>query len=163
MVYNHTIQTTTFLSGILNIARVSCCCCKDDTFSFGFLPPIVLLYRYTDEYSTVGIVIQKRFTAKPGGFKPRGEILYFPTGLMHTYYVRVWRYKLNYVFFQHVTLSVCMNEWMDGFEGLFCTRPVAFGTGTHLGTEKYKEISPSQFGSKDVVGVVVPNNVILAC
>lgn len=38
--------------------------------------------------------------------------------------------------------------------------PWHFGTGTHLGTEKYKEISPSQFGSKDVVGVVGPNNVI---
>lgn len=53
-----------------------------------------------------------------------------------------------------------MNGWI---EGLFCNRPVAFGTGTHLGTEKSKEISTSQFGSKDVVGVVGPNNVILAC
>lgn len=58
-----------------------------------------------------------------------------------------------------------MNGWMDGWiEGLFCNRPVAFGTGgSHTGTEKSKEISTSQFGSKDVVVVVVPNNVILAC
>lgn len=57
-----------------------------------------------------------------------------------------------------------MNEWMDGLTVFFCNRPVAFdGTSTHLGTEKSKEISTSQFGSKDVVGVVGPNNVILAC
>lgn len=44
----------------------------------------------------------------------------------------------------------------------FDNRPVAFGTGTHLGTEKSKEISPSKFGSKMLL-FVVPNNVILAC
>lgn len=52
-----------------------------------------------------------------------------------------------------------MNGWIGS---LFYNRPVVFGTGSHLGTEKSKEILPSQFGSKDVV-VVGPNNVILAC
>lgn len=55
-----------------------------------------------------------------------------------------------------------MNRWMD-CEGLFDNRPVAFGTG---GTHRYRKVKgdfPSQFGSKDAVGVVGPNNVILAC
>lgn len=50
----HTIQTTTtFLSGILNIARVKHCC-KDITFILVSHPPkLYILYRYTDEYSVL--------------------------------------------------------------------------------------------------------------
>lgn len=53
-----------------------------------------------------------------------------------------------------------MNEWI---EGLFYNRPVAFGTGTHLGTEKYKEIFHPNSDPKMLLLFVGPNNVILAC
>lgn len=52
-----------------------------------------------------------------------------------------------------------MDEWI---KGLFCNRPVAFGTGTHLGTEKSKEIFHPNSDPKMLL-FVVPNNVILAC
>lgn len=51
----HTIQTTTtFLSGILNIARVKHCCKDVLLFLVSHPPKLYILYRYTDEYSIVG-------------------------------------------------------------------------------------------------------------
>lgn len=56
-------------------------------------------------------------------------------------------------------MNECMNGWI---EGLFDNRPVAFGTGTHLDTEKSKEIFPPNSDPKMLL-LYVPNNVILAC
>lgn len=54
-----------------------------------------------------------------------------------------------------------MNEWMDGWiEGLFCNRPVAFGTGTTQVPKSQRRFQHPNSDPKMLLFVVVPNNVI---
>lgn len=81
-------------------------------FFFGFPPPkLYILYRYTEYLlSTVGI-IKKNLYRNLEALNLGGKFYISSNGVnAYSTYLRVWRYKLNYVFFQHVTLSEWMNE-----------------------------------------------------